>query len=63
MANHSAVRFTDFVSDFRQTPAINRWAIFNRPLNADSERPTFWAKRSSGLPSSSSLDACRKTIC
>src|ERR1700694_4111011 len=29
---------------FRPIPAINRWAIFNRPLNADSVEPTFWAK-------------------
>jgi hypothetical protein len=39
----SAVRFTDFVS-VRLIPAINRWAIFNRPLNADSVEPTFRAK-------------------
>src|SRR5216683_2837281 len=25
-------------------PAMNRWAIFNRPLRADSVEPTFWAK-------------------
>jgi hypothetical protein len=27
-------------------PAINRWAIFNRPLNADSEEPNLrcWKK-------------------
>jgi hypothetical protein len=27
-----------------QSQAINRWAIFNRPLKADSVEPTFWAK-------------------
>jgi hypothetical protein len=32
----SAVRFTDFVSGLLPIPAMNRWAIFNRPLNADS---------------------------
>jgi hypothetical protein len=28
----SAVRFTDFVANFRCSPAINRWVIVNRPL-------------------------------
>src|SRR5436189_1809817 len=30
-------------SRFRPNPAINRWAIFNRPRNADSAEPIFWA--------------------
>src|SRR5437867_5739855 len=30
-------------SRLRQNPAINRWAIFNRPRNADSAEPIFWA--------------------
>ena len=36
----SAVRFTDLVSDSGPIPAMNRWAIFNRPLSADSEDVT-----------------------
>src|SRR6266480_4176100 len=30
-------------SRFRPNPAINRWAIFNRPRNADSAEPILWA--------------------
>ena len=29
---------------FRLTPAMNRWAIFNRPLNTDSQDMTLWAR-------------------
>src|SRR3989442_1609623 len=28
----------------RLIPAINRWAILSRPLNADSQDVTFWAR-------------------
>jgi hypothetical protein len=40
----SAVRFTDLVSHSDPIPAMNRWAIFNRPLEADSLELTFRAK-------------------
>src|SRR5687768_727971 len=42
-SNLSVVRFTDLVS-LPAIPAINRWAIFNRPLNAD------WGKDSLSEP-------------
>src|SRR5213079_381537 len=37
-------------SRFRPNPAINRWAIFNRPRNADSAEPIFGQRRSLSLP-------------
>ena len=37
-------RFTDFRLQLRPIPAMNRWAIFIRPLNADSEERDSFSK-------------------
>ncbi len=41
----SGVRFTDLISDSLRIPAINRWAIFNRPLVRTRKSLLIYAKQ------------------
>src|SRR6266478_9657969 len=57
--------FTDLVSDSLPIPAMNRWAIFNRPLTRTLRNATFCAKRPTiviFVGTTQSTTACRMAV-